>query len=73
MAAGTAQAAGGRDTDLLRSPVRRTIVDLLAGLSGNADWEDDLAASDGRVPGQTGYGLIAYLVLHGGWDRLFPA
>ncbi|MFC3690074.1 GDSL-type esterase/lipase family protein [Aquipuribacter hungaricus] len=48
-------------------------VDLLAGLSGNADWEADLAASDGRVPGQTGYGLIAYLVLHGGWDRLFPA
>lgn len=48
-------------------------VGLLAGLTGNPDWEADLAASDGRVPGQTGYGLIAYLVLHGGWDLLFPA
>ena len=48
-------------------------VDLLEGLTGNPDWEADLAASDGRVPGQTGYGLIAYLVLHGGWDLLFPA
>lgn len=47
-------------------------VDLLAGLAGNPDWEADLASSDGRVPGQTGYGLMAYLVLHGGWDRLFP-
>ncbi len=50
-----------------------TYVDLLAGLTGNADWEADLAASDGRVPGQAGYGLMAYLVLHGGWDRLFQA
>lgn len=48
-------------------------VGLLAGLSGNPDWEADLLASDGRLPGQVGYGLIAYLVLHGGWDRLFPA
>ena len=50
-----------------------TYVDLLAGLGGNEDWEADLAASDGRVPGQAGYGLIAWFVLHGGWDLLFPA
>lgn len=49
-----------------------TYVDLLAGLTGNPDWEADLAASGGRVPGQAGYGLMAYLVLHGGWERLFP-
>lgn len=48
-------------------------VDLLAGLSGNPDWEADLAASDGRLPGQAGYGLMAWFVLNGGWDRLFPA
>ncbi len=42
-------------------------VDTYAALDGHADWERDLAASDGRVPGQAGYGLLAYLVLHGGW------
>ncbi|WP_380168839.1 GDSL-type esterase/lipase family protein [Jannaschia sp. R86511] len=50
-----------------------TYVDLLAGLTGNPDWEADLAASDGRLPGQAGYGLMAYLVLHGGWDRFVAA
>jgi acyl-CoA thioesterase-1 len=42
-------------------------VDTHTALAGHGDWEADLAASDGRVPGQAGYGLLAYLVLHGGW------
>ena len=42
------------------------------GCGGNPDWEADLAASDGRVPGQAGYGLMAYLVLHGGWGTALP-
>ena len=42
-------------------------VDTFTALKGNEDWFADLAASDGRVPGQKGYGLLAYLVLHGGW------
>ena len=29
-------------------------------------WRNDLAANDGR-PGQSGYGLMAWLVLHRGW------
>ena len=27
----------------------------------------DVAAGDGQLPGQAGYGLIAWLVLHTGW------
>jgi acyl-CoA thioesterase-1 len=27
------------------------------------------ASGDGIHPGQAGYGLIAWLVLHGGWDQ----
>ncbi|WP_336923274.1 GDSL-type esterase/lipase family protein [Aquipuribacter sp. SD81] len=42
-------------------------VDTHGALRGHEDWLRDVAASDGRVPGQAGYGLLAYLVLHGGW------
>jgi acyl-CoA thioesterase I len=44
-------------------------VDTHAALSTHDEWFADLAASDGRVPGQAGYGLLAYLVLHGGWSQ----
>ena len=43
-------------------------VDCYAPLSGHDQWRSDLGAS--RVanhPGQAGYGLIAWLVLHNGW------
>ncbi|HYN29761.1 MAG TPA: GDSL-type esterase/lipase family protein [Dermatophilaceae bacterium] len=49
---------------------RRSVpfVDCFAPLAAHDQWRSDLAAS--RVPGhpgQAGYGLIAWLVLHGGW------
>lgn len=43
-------------------------VDCFRPLMGHDQWQQDLAAS--RVPhhpGQAGYGLIAWLVLHNGW------
>ena len=43
-------------------------VDCFRPLLGHDQWQSDLAAS--RVqhhPGQAGYGLIAWLVLHNGW------
>lgn len=43
-------------------------VDCYAPLAGHDQWRSELAAS--RVPdhpGQAGYGLIAWLVLHNGW------
>lgn len=47
---------------------RVPFVDTFAALRAHDEWFTDLAASDGRVPGQVGYGLLAYLVLHGGWQ-----
>jgi len=44
-------------------------VDTFTPLVAHEDWLTDLAAGDGRHPGQAGYGLIAWLVLHGGWTR----
>ena len=44
-------------------------VDCYTPLSGHDQWRTDLAVS--RVPnhpGQAGYGLIAWLVLHNGWN-----
>ena len=44
-------------------------VDCYAPLMGHDQWRTDLAVS--RVPnhpGQAGYGLIAWLVLHNGWN-----
>jgi acyl-CoA thioesterase-1 len=42
-------------------------VDTFAPLVTHEDWLTDLAAGDGIHPRQAGYGLIAWLVLHGGW------
>ena len=46
---------------------RVTYVDTFGPLVNHEDWLTDLAAGDGVHPGQAGYGLIAWLVLHGGW------
>ncbi len=44
-------------------------VDAFTPLAGHEQWESDIASSaDGVHPGQAGYGLIAWLVLHHGWD-----
>ena len=41
-------------------------VDTFSPLLNHEQWRGDLAANAG-VPGQAGYGLIAWLVLHRGW------
>lgn len=41
-------------------------VDTFTPLRNHDQWLSDLAASEG-LPGQAGYGLIAWLVLHRGW------
>lgn len=48
---------------------RRSIpyVDCFHPLRHHEQWQSDLAAGDGVHPGQAGYGLIAWLVLHAGW------
>lgn len=42
-------------------------VDCFNPLVGHEQWYADLADGDGFHPGQVGYGLIAWLVLHRGW------
>ena len=42
-------------------------VDTVGGLAGHDQWESDIARSPGDHPGQTGYGLMAWLVLHAGF------
>ena len=43
-------------------------VDCFRPLLGHEQWQSDLAASHvAHHPGQAGYGLIAWLVLHNGW------
>lgn len=44
-------------------------VDTFTPLVHHEQWLTDLAGGDGRTPGQAGYGLMAWLVLHGGWHR----
>lgn len=48
---------------------RVTYVDCFRPLIGHDQWRTDLAAGDGVHPGQAGYGLIAWLVLHAGWQE----
>ena len=43
-------------------------VDCFAPLRNHDQWQSDLAAGDAVHPGQAGYGLIAWLVLHAGWQ-----
>lgn len=42
-------------------------VDTFAPLVSHEQWLTDLAAGDAGLPGQAGYGLMAWLVLHTGW------
>lgn len=42
-------------------------VETFAPLRNHDQWSTDVAASGGRYPGQAGYGLLAWLVLHRGW------
>jgi len=42
-------------------------VDTYTPLATHEQWLADLAAGDGLLPRQAGYGLIAWLVLHTGW------
>src|SRR5659263_482192 len=44
-------------------------VETYAPLARHEQWLADLAAGDGSTPGQAGYGLMAWLVLHSGWQR----
>lgn len=43
-------------------------VDLFTPLVDHAQWCEDLSGNQGAV-GQSGFGLIAWLVLHRGWHR----
>jgi lysophospholipase L1-like esterase len=61
----TAELAGGWADVASRRGV--PFVDCFAPLVQHEQWHADLAASGGQHPGQAGYGLLAWLVLHGGW------
>jgi lysophospholipase L1-like esterase len=49
--------------------VRRGIpyVDTFTPLVSHDQWIADMATGDGHHPGQAGYALIAWLVVHSGW------
>jgi len=42
-------------------------VETYAPLATHEQWLGDMAAGDGDLPSQAGYGLMAWLVLHTGW------
>lgn len=42
-------------------------VETYQPLHTHDQWHADIAAGDGTHPGQAGYGLLAWLVLHNGW------
>lgn len=44
-------------------------VETYGPLARHDQWLADLASGDGHTPGQAGYGLMAWLVLHTGWHR----
>ncbi len=43
-------------------------VDTYTPLAAHDQWLADMAVSPRHLPGQAGYGLIAWLVLHTGWN-----
>lgn len=49
--------------------LRRAVpyVDTFHPLLGHEQWSTDVAATGGARPGQAGYGLLTWLVLHRGW------
>lgn len=44
-------------------------VETFAPLRSHDQWNADVASGDGVRPGQAGYGLLAWLVLHNGWHQ----
>ena len=66
-------------TGINRLVVGLGVADVLAGISyarsrlaleplrNHEQWTADVAAAGGTHPGQAGYGLLAWLVLHRGW------
>lgn len=46
---------------------RVPFVDTFTPLVDHEQWNSDLAVNRGPFPGQAGYGLMAWLVLHSGW------
>ena len=44
-------------------------VDCYRPLRDHEQWLSDMAAGDGVHPGQAGYGLMTWLVLHNGWHN----
>jgi hypothetical protein len=44
-------------------------VEMCSPLAMHEQWLGDLAAGDGMLPGQAGYGMMAWLVLHTGWHE----
>lgn len=46
-----------------------TYVDCFRPLLGHDQWQADLESSADDLPGQAGYGLMAWLVLHAGWQN----
>ncbi|MFC0673442.1 GDSL-type esterase/lipase family protein [Brachybacterium hainanense] len=48
---------------------RVPFIDTVGALDGHDQWTADLARSGRDLPGQTGYGLIAWLALHGGFGE----
>ncbi|MEE6280670.1 GDSL-type esterase/lipase family protein [Georgenia sp. MJ170] len=46
-----------------------TYVETFAPLYRHDQWNADVAGGDGVHPGQAGYGLLAWLVLHNGWHQ----
>lgn len=45
---------------------KHSYVDTYTPLLNHEQWRTDLASNSG-IPGQAGYGLLAWLVLHRGW------
>lgn len=67
---GTAEAIGELSAAFADVTSRRKIpyVDTFSPLVHHDQWRADLAgAANPGLPGQAGYGLMAWLVLHGGW------
>jgi hypothetical protein len=45
-----------------------TYVDTFNPLVAHDQWIEEMDHGDGRLPSQNGYGLLAWLALHNGWE-----
>lgn len=48
-------------------------VDTFTPLMSHEQWNTDMAVSGGYTPRQAGYGLMAWLILHSGWNTWLGA